>query len=260
MDCVVVETSVMVGVSTGGPLESVGSGVLVRIAGVDFVWTAEHVVRRAKNELVVVFTSNGRLQIEAVPGRHVRDVFRSPSDDVAAIELAPDERHHWHRSRPFELPDVGDHLMLDSTARVMVVGAPGEKVDGPTWLSPRADGRPRFLEEGLAIPVVTRIVTDASAVSEDRFCILYEAGVLDDGTDEELEPQGYSGGAIIEVQDKRPCLLGLVSGSCKPAPLLDCRSVAPVLRLLLSQHRDVRVAAECEAALGRFSRARLTRR
>jgi hypothetical protein len=237
------------------PQPAIGSGVLTRIGGKDFVLTAGHNLEDCNEaELFLQFQYGPDLSVPVLPGAYAKSFVRPDrgEPDVAAIELDPNQSAAWRHARPITVDEFGSHESVPRGGRVLLCGFPYESV---TELEPvqspviGGDAKPAF--RIWAVPYVTAIADFDP--SEDYtggrgFFVYYGESIFEDGTVRYVAPYGISGGPVIRAEGGKCTLLGLARSLCKPHHEL-CEPIWCALAFLRDCHPDPAVVADAVRGL-----------
>lgn len=242
-----------------------GSGVLVRIANCDFVFTAGHVVhdedRRPvpKGKIAVQFPRKDDLFLPIEPGKHIREVWASWEPDVAVIELDPLGQIYWRSSTPIPLSRIATPKLVGSEERVMVFGVPAERhLEEASGIAPQKDVNVVTIRREIrssALPVITRVYSNVEnefAPPDGRCFHVGWDHVARLGSEEleRVEPLGVSGGPVLALDRGPAQLLGLVRSTHRKKFLM-CEPIAPALRQLAG-HAEEGVRRDVLSALVRL--------
>jgi hypothetical protein len=252
-----------------GKLEN-GSGVLVRLAGIEFVLTAGHNVwHRARGapmtlavgqlpRHVVVFIKPGDGSVQRV--RVPTGTSGWPEPDVAVIELSPRALLQTDR-KPFEEAEIGFFASDSPPRRLVLGGFPSELVDVDA--TPLVQGVVRKPKLDLfAVTTVAHSMSGRRAEHEPpmgrgvHIFLSRSVTSREGGTAPNHSSEGMSGGPLV-APDENGLLVGLARSreSFEDGHDQWCEPVAEAVRILTEhEHADVAAAARriverCDAIL-----------
>jgi hypothetical protein len=251
---------------------AIGSGVLARVGGVDFMITAGHNLENCEEKELFFVTPHGHGLLSLLaPGRLLKSVVRPNAGeaDIAVIELDPEQAGLWRNSEPITVDEFGLHEAVQPTDRVIVCGCPYADVKelAPVnSLLVGGEAKPAF--SVLAVPYVTRIAhefhpgSDADWSRGRGFYVYYVESVFEDGQVAFVHPEGISGGAVVAIEGGQRTLLGFARSFLpRRAPphndLNDYELCEPswcALEFLRDCHPNLAVKADASRGLKRLGR------
>jgi hypothetical protein len=234
---------------------AIGSGVLARIGGVDFVLTAGHNLEDCRLEEIFVAVPHGQVAFNLHPGTYLKGVVRREAGDpdVAVLELDPEKAALWSKCEPIIVDEFGAHEDVGPVDRILVCGCPYADVSElEPVLSPIVGGEASPAFSVLFVPYTTRIARDFRSEDPTQgrgFCVHYGNSVFESGREDFVHPRGFSGGPVLAVEGGHRTLLGFARSFSAEHFELCCEPSWCALKFLRDCHPNPAVVADAGRGL-----------